>query len=84
MNKSKAKRLRKELEHETRLIDRGYAVQSRLLREHQRRQALDLVAADMLPRLKPLGDVQKAVHFEEAAAFIDAQPVPTDGRQLAP
>ncbi len=58
MNKSKAKRLRKELEHEQRLVDRGHAVQLKRITERRRRQDLAMV------QLTP---VQKAVHFDENA-----------------
>lgn len=85
MNKSKAKRLRKELEHQERAADRGYAVQLKLQAEARRRRELQMLRSGQLT-LRQLTDVQKAVHFEdlqETARVIDAQPVPTDGRQIA-
>lgn len=57
MNKSKAKRLRKELEHEQKAADRGYQVKAKQIEERRRRT--------LAPR--QLSDVQKAVHFEPGA-----------------
>lgn len=62
MNKSKAKRLRKELEQELRAADRGHAVQVKRIAEDRRRKELALVRVP-----KPLTLVQKAVHFEPGA-----------------
>lgn len=62
MNKSKAKRLRKELERESRVTDRVYqATRTKLSKP---RVLPSTVLADLLAQ-KPLSDVQKAVHFEE-------------------
>ncbi len=63
MNKSKAKRLRKDLEHEQAAADRGHAVQLKRLAELRRRKELALVKAGSLT-IKQLTPVQMAVHVD--------------------